>query len=150
MARQDGPQRAAIRRAAALHDAGDTGGALERISQARRAAPPDGKGLASDEAFALAEGWAFQAVQDRKEGRREAALEDLAIAEQILDGRPEHNAMRGRACAEIAAQLTGCAAGLEAIRDEYLETAQELLGRPAATAPPALVRRCRGRGRAAG
>jgi hypothetical protein len=101
--------------------------ALAEVLKARRNAPFDGSDLASDEAAALAEGWEFQAADDLFQGRLEAGLEDLAIAEQILDGRPEHSEHRGRICAQIVSQLPARTPELRSVRAEYLASARSLL-----------------------
>ena len=123
----EGPLRAAMRRAAQLYEFGSVGEALAGLARARRETPYDGKDLASDEAAALAEGWAFQAAEDLGRGRREAGLEDLAIAEQILDDRPEHRELRGRICVQLALELSDSAPALRSVGAEYLASARDLL-----------------------
>jgi len=117
----------AMTRAMMLCDLGAAPQALAEVVKARRCAAFDGSDLASDEAAALAEGWEFQAAEDLYRGWLEAGLEDLAIAEQILDGRPEHSEHRGRICAQIALQLPAGTAELRSVRAEYLASARYLL-----------------------
>jgi len=96
------PLRAAMARAIVLSRSGAAMEALGEVVKARRNVPFDGRGLASDEALALAETWEFQAAHDLSVGRLEGGLDDLAIAEQILENWPEHDAHRRRISAEIA------------------------------------------------
>jgi hypothetical protein len=124
---REGPLRAAMRRAALMYESGSVAEALSGLARARRDTPYDGKDLASDEAAALAEGWAFQAAEDLGRGHREAGLEDLAIAEQILDDRPEHGELRGRICVQIALELTDSPPALRSVGAEYLASARDLL-----------------------
>ncbi len=124
---KEGPLRAAMRRAALLYELGSVAEALAGLAGARRDTPYDGRDLASDEAAALAEGWAFQAAEDLGQGQREAGLEGLAIAEQILHGRPEHGELRGRICLQIAMELTDSAPALRSVGAEYLASARDLL-----------------------
>lgn len=119
-AHRDRPLRAAMARATMLCEFGRRAEALAEVIRARRNTPFDGRGLSSDEAAALAEGWEFQAADDLDQGRLEAALEDLAIAEQILDRRPEHGERRGHICVQIAAQMPAGTPELRSIRAEYL------------------------------
>jgi hypothetical protein len=100
-----GPLRSAMARAIALYRSGAALEALGEVVKARRNIPFDGRGLASDEALALAETWEFQAAYDLSQDRVEGGLEDLAIAEQILEGWPEHDAHRRRISAEIASHV---------------------------------------------
>jgi hypothetical protein len=116
-----------MRRAALAYEFGSPTEAVAGLAQARRDTPHDGRDLVSDEAAALAEGWAFQAADDLGRGRREAGLEDLAIAEQILDDRPEHRQLRGRICVQIALELTDSAPALRSVGAEYLASARDLL-----------------------
>jgi hypothetical protein len=125
--RRQGPLRAALYRAARLYRLGNLAEALAGVRTARANIPHDGSGLPSDEAAALAAGWEFQAAVDLYTRGLEAELEDLAIAEQILDGRPEHNELRGRICARIATQLSGTSPDLWSVKAEYLATARALL-----------------------
>jgi hypothetical protein len=97
-----GPLRSAMARAIVLYTSGAAVEALGEVVKARRNIPFDGRGLASDEALALAETWEFQAAYNLSHDRLERALEDLAIAEEILWTRPEHDAYRGRIRTEIA------------------------------------------------
>jgi hypothetical protein len=97
-----GPLRSAMARAIVLYKSGATVEALGEVVKARRNIPFDGRGLTSDEALALAETWEFQAAYNLSQDRLEVALEDLAIAEQILESWPEHDDHRGRISAEIA------------------------------------------------
>src|ERR1700761_2392739 len=124
---REGPLRTAMRRAALLYELGSVAEALAGLARARRDTPHDGRDLASDEAAALAEGWAFQAADDLGRGRREAGLGDLAIAEQILDDRPERGELRGRICVQIALELTDSAPALRSVGAEYLASARDLL-----------------------
>ena len=125
---REGPLRTAMRRAALLYEFGSVTEALAGLARARRDQPYDGRDLASDEAAALAEGWAFQAAEALGRGHREAALEDLAIAEQILDDRPEHGQLRGRICVQIAMELTDDSTpALRSVGAEYLASARDLL-----------------------
>ena len=80
------------------------------------------------EALALAETWEFQASYELSRGHVEAGLEDLAIAGQILQGRPEHRGQRSRICAEIAARISPGTPGLACARAEYAASARHLLG----------------------
>jgi hypothetical protein len=125
--RKQGPLRAAMRRAAHLYQLGDLPEALAGLKLARANTPHDGAGLPSDEAAALAAGWEFQAAIDLCVGKLEAGLEDLAIAEQILDGRPEHNELRGLICVRIVSQLPDSLTHLRLVRAEYLASARTLL-----------------------
>jgi hypothetical protein len=124
---EDGPLRSAMARAGAMRQAGQTADALAEIIRARQNLPLDGRHLPSDEAAALAEGWELQAADDLYRGCLEGGLEDLAIAEQILAGRPEHGERRGRICVEIAAKLTATTADLQSVRAEYLAISERLL-----------------------
>ncbi|HEX3713881.1 MAG TPA: hypothetical protein VHV09_13900 [Trebonia sp.] len=110
-------------RVLALRESGAAVEALGEAVKARRNKPFDGRGLASDEALALAETWEFQAAYDLSRGWLEAGLEDLAIAEQILETRPEHGGHRGQICAEIASRLPADAPGLASVKAEYLAIA---------------------------
>jgi hypothetical protein len=124
--RRQGPLRAAMRRAALLSQLGGVAEALAGVVAARGNAPLDGRGLAPEEAAALAAGWEFQAVVDLYWGRLEAGIEDLAMAEQVLDGRPEYNELRGRMCVQIASQLSDTPV-LRPVKAEYVASARELL-----------------------
>lgn len=119
-AHRDRPLRAAMARAAVLCEFGRRAEALAEVKRARRNTPFDGRDLSSDEAAALAEGWELQAADDLHQGQLEAGLEDLAIAEQILDRRPEHGEQRGHICVQIAAQMSASTPELRSIRAEYL------------------------------
>lgn len=125
--RTEGPLRAAMRRAAVAYQLGGVPGALAAVVTARGNAPLDGRGLASDEAAALSAGWEFQAAVDLCSGHVEAGLEELAIAEHILDGRPEHDEVRGCICAQIASQLPADTPDLRSVKAEYLASARQLL-----------------------
>jgi hypothetical protein len=114
-------------RAIALSRFAGIAAALSEVASARKDIPLDGRYLSSDEAAALAEGWEFQAADDLYRGYLKEGLEDLAIAEQILDGRPEHREHRGRICAQIAAQLSATTPDLRSVKAEYLATARDLL-----------------------
>jgi hypothetical protein len=114
-------------RAIVLCGFGGIAAALAEVIKARRDIPLDGRYLPSDEAAALAEGWEFQAADDLYRGHLTEGLEDLAIAEQILQGRPEHREHRGRICAQLAAQLSASTPDLRSVKAEYLATARELL-----------------------
>ncbi|HEX3712724.1 MAG TPA: hypothetical protein VHV09_08015 [Trebonia sp.] len=127
MSRQETPLRTAMARAMVLCGFGGIAAALPEVIKARRDIPLDGRYLPSDEAAALAEGWEFQAADDLYRGHLTEGLEDLAIAEQILHGRPEHREHRGRICAQLAAQLSASTPDLRSVKAEYLATARELL-----------------------
>ena len=117
-------------RVLALRESGAAVEALGEAVKARRNKPFDGRGLTSDEALALAETWEFQAAYDLSRGCLEAGLEELAIAEQILETRPEHGGHRGQICAEIASRLPADTPGLASVKTEYLASARCLLGGP--------------------
>lgn len=102
---EERPLRSAMARVIALSGAGAVMEALGEVVKARRNTPFDGGGLSSDEALALAETWEFQAAHNLSQGRLECGLENLAIAEQILESRPEHHAHRRRIRAEIALRI---------------------------------------------
>jgi hypothetical protein len=123
----DRPLRASMARAIALSRLAGIAAALSEVASARKDIPLDGRYLPSDEAAALAEGWEFQAADDLYRGYLKEGLEDLAIAEQILDGRPEHREHRGRICAQIATQLSATTPDLRSVKAEYLATARDLL-----------------------
>ena len=123
-----GPLRRAVARAVSLRESGAAVAALGEVVKARRNTPFDGRGLPSDEALALAETWEFQASYELSRGHVEAGLEDLAIAGQILQGRPEHRGQRSRICAEIAARISPGTPGLACARAEYAASARHLLG----------------------
>jgi hypothetical protein len=102
---EERPLRSAITRATELSGTGATAEALGEVVKARRNTPFDGTGLASDEALALAETWEFQAAHNLFQGRLEEGLEYLAIAGQILENRPEHEAHRRHIRAEISLRI---------------------------------------------
>lgn len=121
------PLRTAMARAMVLCWFAEIAAARAEVVRARKDIPLDGRFLPSDEAAALAEGWEFQAADDLNRGHLREGLEDLAIAEQILDGRPEHREHRGRICAQIAGQLSASTPDLRSVKAEYLASARDLL-----------------------
>ena len=120
------PLRTAMQCAKELYDRGSVDEALAGVIEARKHVPPDGSGLASDEAAALAEGWEFQAAEEMYKGRLEAGLQALLVAEQVLEGRPEHNELLGRICFRIGSQLAA-APDLRPMQEQYLAKARDLL-----------------------
>ena len=125
--RGEAPLRAAVQTALACWRFAAAAEALAEVLSASRSVSLDRTGLTSDEADALAQGWELQAADDFRRGRFEAGLEDLAIAEDILDGWPEHNEHRGWICAQIASRIRPATAGLRSVKEEYLATAVSVL-----------------------
>ena len=122
-----GPLRTAVKKATELYLRDSLDESVAVVKEARMRAPADRRSLQPDEVAALAEGWEIQARVELDKGRLQQGLESFAEAEQILDGLPDHNELRGRICFQVVQQIAAHSPQLQEIQVRYAVLARDLL-----------------------